>query len=265
MISRKVLAKIKKLMALAGSDNVAEAESASSMVYQLLNKYKLSMAKIEQAPDIRESHSDAGGKTDEEMIWEYVQRLMREFFLVEIAQTRERVVSGEIMDIFKDGMRVDMVDCYVAFGEPSKVLVAGYACGAYMRTFTRMYHQYKNQVHPPPTVRKHYYLGFFKGIEEQLEEFRKKAQEDAINAGRKKAPSAGKGGVDEGPPMVKTITSATLKGADLAALKAGYATAKSTKVVPPPTSWFLENMEDAPKPKDDELSLVIKMLRARKD
>lgn len=285
MISDEVLEKVEKLLSLANSDNENESLIAMSMVHSLLSKHNITMTEVVQADDIKNYISKMGGKTEEEIAWKYVQQLLKEYFFVGIARTKRKVMrdTKTFEDLFGDYY----ADCYAVFGDKHHVALAGYACGLFMRSFLSSFEKYKRNVKWSASMRKQYFFGFFVGLEEQLEESRKRI--DAIvNAPPKNKPAgldapsedgetvtpegqaadgangeASVGGEDQsGDPASKSKQQKNsknqippnLSAEDVKALRAGYANAKAVKIIKPPVPRGERKKKPEPKKKKKKVT-----------
>jgi hypothetical protein len=165
MNKHQMVEKIQKLLALANSENEHEAKTAASMAQSLLTKYNLTMTDVESEPDDSKYASEfvETDRQRQDPAWKFVQSLLREFFFVEIVQTKKRV---EIVEDFWKSSKV--VHCYVMFGQPHNVAIAKYVRDFLMRSFVDLFAQYRKQTGASAGSRSSYYLGLFKGIHEQL-------------------------------------------------------------------------------------------------
>lgn len=236
MSKREILEKIQKLLALATSENENEALAAMTMAHHLLSKHELFMNEVVQADDIKNYVKTNGTQVEEDMAWEYVQEILREYFFVEIAKTKRKVLTGTFEDLFGE----KIAECYAIIGEEAHVKIASHACGIYMRCFMGHFERYKNRAHVVPTVRKYFYLGMFKGLEEQLQSAMARVYEQAGLDPKDMAELKKRTNVnlsEDGAPMPskqKVLTSEDVKGKDLEALRAGYAVGSKIKIIQPP-------------------------------
>lgn len=228
MNKQQIIDKIQKLLALANSDNENEAKAAATMAQSLLTKYNLTMTEVEQEPDKDKYTSEfvETGRQRQDPAWKYVQSLLREFFFVEIVQTKKKVEVPGGTVFWKDYKNVH---CYVMFGQPHNVAIARYVRDFMMRSFADLFVQYRKQTGAPATSRNSYYLGLFKGLHEQLKNTKKKVEtetglvvvEDANLEQFVKDSLEGK---------IKTVPSKSVINNDPNAMNAGYEKGKNLSI-----------------------------------
>ena len=164
MNKEQILDKIKKLLALANSSNEHEAKAASARAQALLTKYNLTMEDAESVDHKYSQEFCSTGRQRMKPQWKYVQSLLREFFFIEIVQTRRRMrVPNE--DLFKP-IKIEI--CYLMFGKPHNIEVAKYVRDFLMRAFEDSFKTYREQTGAPAKARGSYYNGLFQGLYEQL-------------------------------------------------------------------------------------------------
>ncbi len=179
MTRQQIIDKIQKLLALANSSNENEAKSAAAMAQALLTKYNLTMTDVELEPD-EDKYTSEYVQTDRERqdpAWKFVQSILREFFFIEIVQTKKRVEMNDT-----DGVTYwkssKIVHCYIMFGQPHNVTIAKYVRDFLMRAFPDSFKSYRARTNAPASSRNSYYYGLFAGLHEQLKAARGKVEQE---------------------------------------------------------------------------------------
>lgn len=177
MKRQQIVDKIQKLLALANSSNENEAKTAASMAQALLTKYNLTMTEVEQEPN-EDKYISEFVQTDrqrQDPAWKFVQSLLREFFFVEIVQSKKKIDLTASGDLWKT---TKTVHCYLMFGQPHNVTIAKYVRDFLMRAFVDLFQDYRKRTGAPVTSKNSYYLGLFKGLKEQLQATKSKVENE---------------------------------------------------------------------------------------
>lgn len=177
MNKKQIVDKIQKLLALASSSNENEAKTAASMAQSLLVKYNLTMTDVEEDPE-QKYHSEFvdTGRQRFDPAWKFIQSLLRDFFFVEIVQTKKRVRIDKDTVTYWDSTKV--VNCYVMFGQPHNVEIAKYIRDFLMRSFAELFKDYRKRTGAELGSRNSFYMGLFSGLHEQLKTTRQKVENE---------------------------------------------------------------------------------------
>jgi hypothetical protein len=229
MTRQQIIDKIQKLLALANSSNENEAKSAAAMAQALLTKYNLTMTDIELEPG-EEKYQSEYVQTDRERqdpAWKFVQSLLRDFFFVEIVQSKKRVEMNE-----GDGVmywkNTKTVHCYIMFGQSHNIIIAKYVRDFLMRAFPDSFKSYRARTGAPATSRHSYYYGLFAGLFEQLKAARGKVEQEV---GLVVVQDAGlMEFIKDELGNVKEKKQSSNVGNDQKALQAGYEEGKNLKI-----------------------------------
>jgi polyhydroxyalkanoate synthesis regulator phasin len=170
MKNQQIIDKIQKLLALANSSNEHESQAAARMAQTLLTKHNLTMTEIEKESSDYTSELVDTGRQRQDPAWKFIQSLLREFFFIEIVQTKRK-------DMDKNYKIVEH-HCYVIFGQPHNVIIAKYVRDFLTRSFRDLFLKYKKESGRKDASRNSFYLGVFKGLHEQLKSARMGAEEE---------------------------------------------------------------------------------------
>lgn len=169
----RILDKIQKLLALANSSNEHEAKAASARAQALLTKYNLTMADAEATADKYGKEYVESGRQRMPLQWKFVQSLLREFFFIEIVQTKRRMRPNmetasqeEISDYLFSRPKLEI--CYIMFGQPHNIEVAKYVRDFLMRAFEDSFKTYRKETGAPAKAKQSYFMGLYQGLQEQL-------------------------------------------------------------------------------------------------
>ncbi len=159
MKNEKIIATIKKLLALAESDNENEARLAATKANELLLRYNLSMQSLKQASEIHEAQTIVGTRLPTEL--KFCAVIIRDFFHV------EAFTGGNA------GQR------YVTFvGEPTNVDVAAFTFDFLMKAFKKGFADFSKRSGARPAARQAYYKGLQDGLSAQLHASRQSVQSE---------------------------------------------------------------------------------------
>jgi len=169
MINKKVSDKIKKLLDLANSDNQHEAELAAKRATEIMTKYNLTSADLQNNTYETDSLFEAG-RTPVEA--KFVMEILKRCFFVAVWTHKSRI-TGKLQVFGK------------VYGEETNVQTALYVGAYLMRSMPQLWKSYKAETGAKAAHRQAFYLGFTRGLIEQLEE----AQAMVV---RKESEAAGK-------------------------------------------------------------------------
>jgi len=145
----KVLARIQKLLSLAGSDNEHEAKSAMDKANELLVKHNITMQQATETVDYNRDILEESKRSSVED--KFVHSILKEFFFVKIVN--RRTVGKKVTFII---------------GSETNVQVATYVHGYLKNTFKSLFSAYRKETGCPANYRQSYYMGLFNGLKEQL-------------------------------------------------------------------------------------------------
>lgn len=168
MNKQQITDKIQKLLALANSSNEHEAQAAAKMAQQLLTKYNLTMTEVQKEEIDYTSELVETDRQRQNPAWKYVQSIVREFFFVEIVQSKRSGVG-----IIGGDLRFKSFHIYMVFGKSHNVEIAKFVIEFLMRSFQDLFDDYRKRTGAGLSSRNSYYLGLFKGLHEQLKAIRK--------------------------------------------------------------------------------------------
>jgi len=170
-----VLDKIKKLLALANSSNEHEAKAASARAHALLTKYNLTMDDAEALDRKYTEEFCSTGRQRMPMQWKFVQSLLREFFYIEIVQTKRRKKSETLEEMLGP---IKLEICYLMFGKAHNIEVAKYIRDFLMRAFEDSFKSYRKETGAPAKAKQSYYIGLYQGLQEQLIDARGEVEQE---------------------------------------------------------------------------------------
>ena len=156
-MENKIVNKIKKLLSLAGSSNQNEAETASKKANELLIKHNLKMQ------DVKSHSSDyereiLSAKTKQSPEDKYINGILSKHFFVQLVIARDK--------------RNNITTVYI-LGRKENVEVAGYVKDFLTRAFRDLWAKYRNESKCPANFKQSYFIGLYKGLDEQLSVTRK--------------------------------------------------------------------------------------------
>lgn len=179
----KILDKIQKLLALANSSNENEAKAASARAQALLTQYNLTMVDAEATADKYGKEFVDSGRQRMPIQWKFVQSLLREFFFIEIVQTKRRMKPDintasqeEISDYLFGRPKLEI--CYIMFGQPHNIEVAKYVRDFLMRAFEDSFKTYRKETGASVKAKQSYYMGLYQGLQEQLLAARQEVEQE---------------------------------------------------------------------------------------
>ncbi|HYX35741.1 MAG TPA: DUF2786 domain-containing protein [Oligoflexus sp.] len=165
-VNARIMDKIRKLLALAESENEHEAAVAMERANELLLRHNLSTQDLSESTV--SSHETEGVKT-EAVETKWIIAILQKHFFVKIIV---KPIYGGRSDT---GRRIwHKRYCYI--GEPLNLEVALYTEAFLRRSYKRLWHEYKAANQASEKSRQAYYSGLTRGIIEKLEAKRGKVQ-----------------------------------------------------------------------------------------
>lgn len=166
MSKRKIVEKIQKLLALSRSDNENEASSAYAMVEAMLSKNNLYKVEVERDPlKDRYLYEFVDHNKNKGAGWQFIQTLVRQYFHVDIVQTKKRKENSSILDAVTNS---NTSHYHVIFGEEKDVELAKNVSEFLMKSFVGLFAQYRRYARVSLKMRDSFYTGLYKGFNEQL-------------------------------------------------------------------------------------------------
>ena len=167
MDRESIIKKIQSLLALANSENEHEAKLATQKATELLTKYNLSMQEIESVEREYEVIHYRGGSSRMAAEHNDIFSILQRFFFIKVVRGRKRDHEAG-----KDYVT------WSFFGEMHNVKIAHFVFAFLDKTFHSLYEQYKKAHKTDRNSRKSFYLGLHKGIVEQLDISKKRAEQE---------------------------------------------------------------------------------------
>lgn len=211
---KKIKEKIKKLLALSGSDNVNEAKQAMERAQEMMIKYNIEMNQVE-------------GTTDKEYVVEYTKGFKR-----------EAMDEKFILDVITRFFYIDLVKTkrfgefkFAFVGEKQNVETALYVRNFLKTTFKRVWNKYKKDNNAPNKAKQSFYCGLWLGLTKSLAEQLKKAEEEHGKAlVLVKDPNIEKKVKEEFGDGLKKSGSKAIRTGDAEAKAKGYEEGKKIKI-----------------------------------
>ena len=150
-MEKKVIEKIRKLLALTKSDNKNEAELAAAMSSELMTRHNISMLSMKEEKE-KYIEKPMGRVVKKKVEEKFINGILREFFFV------------RIMTIRYNGYSVKNI-----IGNESSVQVAEYVHEFLEKTFRDLWKQYKAIHGASARVKQQYYYGLYQGLSSKLE------------------------------------------------------------------------------------------------
>lgn len=157
-MNNKLIEKIKKLLALATSDNQFEAEAASKMAQSLLLKHNISMATVEASQN--EFIEISEELTRQPVEAKFINSLLIEFFFIKIIHSKR---DGQLLFL----------------GTKENIEIAMFVRDFLKNSFKSLYKSENVKQAWRGKNKNSFYLGLYKGLNEQFEAQRKKAVDEA--------------------------------------------------------------------------------------
>jgi len=168
------VAKVRKMLSLAGSANENEAAAAMSKANAFIRKYNLERLLDQGRPTRYRYMVKNTGKRRLQIIERRIASLLMDFFYVE-------VVYGEMFD----ADRGEIYKTVELLGAMENVSFAGHVYDFLLQRVEMLWREYRKSARAPGRFRKTFILGILQGFREKLEtEEKKVALPAGINAGR---------------------------------------------------------------------------------
>lgn len=212
----EIIDRIRKLLALATSDNEAEASLAAQKAQELLVKHNLSMSQVEAKPDdyVKEEIEEGKRRSKETL---YINRILSRFYFVDIVSSAKPRMKGET--------RRDKVT--IMLGKPHNIEIAKYVSLFLHRAFKDLWLDYRKRTNAPLTSKDRFWFGLYTGLTEQLKQNQIKVEQQV---GLIVVPDAGLTKyVKQVFPRLGT-ESLTIRGRDSSAQQAGHEQGKNLKI-----------------------------------
>lgn len=155
----KIIEKIQKLLALSGSCNKNEAESAMAKAQELMAKHNLDMQSIDNHDSeyVREKSETYKRESVEA---KYINAILADYFFVRLVKSSRR--EGNYMSIV---------------GEKANVKIAVHMRTYLTNVFKVLWKEYKKETGCPNNSRQSFYMGLWKGFSAKMDEQRKETEE----------------------------------------------------------------------------------------
>lgn len=157
--SKKVIAKIEKLLSLAQSSNEHEARLAAEKASELLIRHNLTLQQIVGRDPSYVIEERENGQSRYRVEDKYVCQVIQQFFFV-------RVLIGRRLDTASGSRRVRTVISFV--GDEVNAKVAAFVWEFLTRKYKELFSGYCERNGASNRVRQSYYLGLTIGLSEQL-------------------------------------------------------------------------------------------------
>lgn len=143
-IINKISEKIKKLLSLATSSNENEAKLASEKANELLIKHNLNMSELKEESNYKNNRVVEGRQSVED---KFICNILQKHFFIQIVKS-------------KGGLHF--------LGEETNVEIAEYMYDYLKNTFKACFKQYREETGSKVGAKQSYYMGLYKGLNEQL-------------------------------------------------------------------------------------------------
>lgn len=161
-MNKALIEKVQKLLALANSSNENEAKLASSMAQDLMLKHNISVATVENAQfEFTEHLEDLKKRNPVEE--KFISTILKDYFFV-------RVIHNKIINKLQ------------FIGTEENLQVALYVRAFLNHSFQSLYRAENQKRGWGGKHRNAFYFGLYKGLKEQLEKAKVKAQADATSS-----------------------------------------------------------------------------------
>lgn len=170
-VDTRIIERIKKLLALAESDNESEAKLAMDRANEMLVRYNLSSSQVLSGGDMQTFTMD-GEFQFAPMEDKFILTILERHFFVKCLYNR--IDTGRFTSA---GHRVVMQNLLL-IGTPMNVEIAVYVYGYLMVNFRSLWKKYKHATDSTERSRQAYYVGLFNGINEKLAGTRQKVEQE---------------------------------------------------------------------------------------
>lgn len=152
-LKNKIIDKIQKLLALATSPVEAEAKSAAAMANKLLIQHNLTMQDVPDKSQKQYEKDTLFEGSEARTEDKFITSLLGEYFFVRIVTRRDRRAGKTI---------------FIILGEETNVAVARYVYEFLHRAFKDLWKQYQKETGAKSGSKQSYYMGLYKGLQEQF-------------------------------------------------------------------------------------------------
>jgi enamine deaminase RidA (YjgF/YER057c/UK114 family) len=159
-MSDRILDKIKGLLALAQSDNQAEAELAAQRASELLTKHNLSMQQVQEDRSYCKETIDTGLKRENKLDILLMTLMRRYFFVTPVTSHRDETIKLILM------------------GTHSNVEVAIYTYAFLRVKFRALWLSHKRANNLSERSRQSFEYGLYEGLNDKLKETRTSVQQE---------------------------------------------------------------------------------------
>ncbi len=170
-IDTRIIEKIKRLLALAESDNENEAKLAMEKANELLLKYNLSSSQVESSSDVQSITMD-GEFQFAPMEYKFILSILEKHFFVK--PVYDRTDTGRFTSA---GHRIIMQNL-MFIGTQVNIEIAIYVHSYLMVNFRSLWKSYKKATGANESSRQSYYVGLYNGITEKLNGTRQKVERE---------------------------------------------------------------------------------------
>lgn len=160
-MDKKITERIKKLLALASSDNEHEASLAMAQANRLMLENSISMDEVKRDSEYCKDQLEVQFRTPQEEEW--IRPILQQFFKVELVTRRTPGKSPNIVFIL---------------GSDTNVEIAKYVREFLMKTYKSLFDAYRKKTGCHVSSKKSFYYGIYTGLTEKLEEAHKQVEED---------------------------------------------------------------------------------------
>lgn len=159
-MDKKIVEKIAKLLSLANSENQHEAELAANKANELLIKHNLRAADVAVSDYEKQSVIET---TRMHKHYHFILIILKRHFFVDVVTSRQRQIEKTLVYLV---------------GKPENVAIASYTFNFLVNTFERLWLKYKRENKAHITVKESYMSGLFRGLNEQLENNKKRVEKE---------------------------------------------------------------------------------------
>jgi len=158
-MNEKLIEKIQKLLALAGSPNKNEAEAAMAKAQELMLKHNIDMRSVEQH-DSEYINELSETFRREHPSMKFVNSIVEKYFFVRVVKSNRR--EGKFFN-------------YI--GEKANVQTAVHTVNFLKATFDRLWKEYKAETGAGRASKQSFVLGLYEGLTEKLDQQRMEAEQ----------------------------------------------------------------------------------------
>lgn len=173
-ISDKVVEKIKKLLALARSDNEHEASRAAEQAHKLLLRHNLTEQTVKERPSSDYSRLGVDRRIFARVEDKFVDGLLQQFFFVKVVMSRHARADGGGGNSNSAWYERDTI----LIGTKPNIEVAAYVRQFLIDKFRKLWLEYKRETGSRPRAQQSYYLGLTKGLSNKLKEQQRRVEDE---------------------------------------------------------------------------------------